>query len=100
MITLLRANETVSAYTIRAWTGPATDEGVGLIALLEVSDPTGRPVCRFEEFLDDAIQRTTDWPRDEHEASLLLQERAIDRARLAVAEGTLGSLNGHRFDLR
>src|SRR5688572_28168341 len=81
LITLLRAHETVSGYTIRAWTGPATDEGVGIIALLEVSDASGRPVCRFEEFLDAAVQRTTDWPRDEHEASLLLQQCAkIGRA--------------------
>jgi hypothetical protein len=99
MITLLRANETVAGYTIRAWTGPATDEGVGLIAMLEVADPGGRPVCRFEEYLDASVQRARQWPRDEHEAIILLQERALDRARLALNEGTLPSLNGHRFDI-
>jgi len=100
VITLLRAYETVSGYTIRAWTGPATDEGVGLIAMLEVSDAVGRPVCRFEEFLDAAIQLADpSWPRDEESASRLLQERAVDRARVAVLGGTLSALNGHRYDI-
>lgn len=101
MITLLRAYETVSGYTIRAWTGPATDEGVGLIAMLEVSDHGGRPVCRFEEFLD-AFAQSTDpsWPLDDDEASRMLQARAVDRARVAVLAGTLSALHGHRYDVR
>jgi hypothetical protein len=100
VITLHRAHETVSGHTIRAWTGPATDEGVGLIAMLEVSDSTGRPVCRFEEFLDAAILRTdASWPRDDDEASRVLQERAVDRARVAVLGGTLSALHGHRYDV-
>ena len=98
MITLLLAHETVSGYTIRAWTGPATDEGVGLIAMLEVSDAVGRPVCRFEEFLDAFIQHKA-WPHDDHEACRLLQERAVDRARVAVLGETLGALHGHRYDV-
>ena len=100
MITLLRAQETASGHTIRAWTGPATDEGVGLIAMLEVSDAAGRPVCRFEEFLEAAVQRTDpSWPRDDDEAARVLQERAVDRARVAVLGGTLFALHGHRYDI-
>jgi hypothetical protein len=98
VITLLRAHETISGYTIRAWTGPATDEGVGIIAMLEVSDSTGRPVCRFEEFLDAAVQRAA-WPREDHEACRLLQEHAVDRARVAVLGEALSTLHGHRFDV-
>ena len=101
MITLHRAHETVSDHTIRAWTGPATDEGVGLIALLEVSDPTGRPVCRFEEFLDAVVatRRPLRGLGDDDDASRQLQERALDRARVAILDGTLSQLHGHRFDV-
>ena len=91
MITLLRANETVSAYTIRAWAGcTATDEGVRPHRhARSLQTPPGRPVCRFEEFLDDAIQRTTDWPRDEHEASLFAcrSEQSIVPASAVAREG-------------
>jgi hypothetical protein len=66
--------------------------------MLEVSDRAGRPVCRFEEFLDASLQRT-DWPRDDHEACRLLQERTVDRARLAVLDGTLATLHGHRYEV-
>ena len=100
MITLLRAYATASGHTIRAWTGPATDEGVGIIAMLEVSDATGRPVCRFEEFLDAAVQRTDpSWPQDDDDAARLLQERTVDRARVAVLCGKLSALHGHRYDI-
>jgi hypothetical protein len=98
LITLLRAHETTADNTIRAWTGPATDEGVGLIAMLEVWDAAGRPVCRFEVFLPASAQGTT-WPRDEHEACRLLQERSVEMARDAVLAGTLSELHGHRYDL-
>ena len=48
MIDLISANETAGVHHIRAWTGVATDEGVGLFCLVEVSDASGRQVCRFE----------------------------------------------------
>jgi hypothetical protein len=57
-------------------------------------------VCRFEEFLDASLQRAGGaWPRDDHEASRLLQERAIERARQAVLGRSLGELHGHRYDV-
>lgn len=100
MIDLLKTSEAVNGYTVRAWTGLATDEGVGLIATIEVSDARGMPVCRFEEFLDAALQRSSEaWPLDDLEASRLLQERALERARSAVFAGTLGEAHGHRFDI-
>ena len=98
MITHLRAQESTAGHTIRAWTGPATDEGVGLISMIEVWDASGRPVCRFELFLGTNAQDTT-WPRDEHEACRVLEERALSMARAAVVDETLTTLHGHRFDL-
>jgi hypothetical protein len=100
VINLVTTSESVGGYQLRAWSGIAVDEGVGLIALVEVSDGSGRPVCRFEEFLDAAIQRTGPaWPRDDAEAARLLQERAVERARGGVLGNTLDALNGHRFDV-
>ena len=100
MLDLLRASETLSGYTIRAWTGVATDEGVGLIAMVEVMDERGVPVCRFEEFLADSVRRADpSWPRGEAEATRALQERAIGRARSAVLGAAMGELHGHRFDI-
>ena len=100
MIDLLTAAETFSSWTIRAWTGLATDEGVGLISMVEVSDERGRPLCRFELFLDAVLQRRdAAWPRDDAEASRLLQQLAIERARDAALAGSLAELHGHRFDL-
>jgi hypothetical protein len=100
MIDLLRGSEHVLGYHVRAWTGVATDEGVGLISTVEVSDERGVPVCRFEEFLDASLQRTSDaWPLDNEAASRLLQERAMERARGAVLGGGLREVHGHRFDI-
>ena len=86
----MRASETVSGYTIRAWTGVATDEGVGLISMVEVCDARGLPVCRFEEFLADSVRRTDpSWPREQDAAAKALQRRAIERAREAVLGNAL-----------
>jgi hypothetical protein len=54
-------------------------------------------VCRFDEFLGASVQEKT-WPRDEHEACRLLQERSVDQARSAILDGTLLALHGRRFD--
>jgi hypothetical protein len=100
LITLLTASESASACSIRAWTGIATDEGVGLISMVEVSDERGRPLCRYEVFLDAAHQRSNvTWPRNDASASRLLQQHAIELARDAVLRATLSELNGHRFDI-
>ena len=100
MIDLVTANETCDAYRLRAWTGVAVDEGVGLIAIVEVSDATGRPLARFEEFLDTSVRNLDSaWPRDDTAAARRLQSRALDRARAAVASDTLPTLNGHRFEV-
>ena len=99
MIDLVTANLTLDRHHLRAWSGIAVDEGVGLICIVEVSDAAGRPVARFEEFLDASNHRTNPaWPRDDTEAARQLQERALDRARAAIAANTLPTLNGHRFD--
>jgi hypothetical protein len=100
VIDLITANETLSGHHVRAWTGVAVDEGVGLISIVEVSDDRGRPVCRFEEFLDAVIQRRDPtWPRSDGAAARLLQARALERARAAILVAGLSSLNGHRFDV-
>jgi hypothetical protein len=100
MLDLLHSSESVSSYTVRAWTGVATDEGVGLIVLVEVMDGCGVPVCRFEEFLADVV-RVTDprWPGTQAEAAAALQERALERARAAVLDRKLRDVDGHRFDI-
>jgi hypothetical protein len=99
VLDLLTASETASGYTLRAWTGVATDEGVGLISLVEVSDARGAPVCRFEVFVDAAVLRNGAWPRDEREAARRLQDDAVGRARGAIFSETLHELHGHRFDV-
>jgi len=100
VLDLLQASETVSGYTIRAWTGVATDEGVGLISLVEVQDGRGVPVCRFEVFLGDEVRRADpSWPRGQDESARSLQERALERARSAVLGGSLQGLHGHRYDV-
>jgi hypothetical protein len=100
VITLLRGHDTVSGYSVRAWTGPATDEGIGLISMVEVSDGRGRPVCRFEVFLDETVRhRDGAWPRDDEAACRRLEENAIERARAAVLSESLRELHGHRFDI-
>ena len=95
MLDRLRASEAIAGYTVRAWTGVATDEGVGLISMVEVMDGRGVPVCRFEEF------RIADmaWPREQDGALEALQEWALERARSAVLGGTLSELHGHRYDI-
>ena len=98
MLDLLTANETAGPYAIRAWTGVATDEGVGLISLVEVSDARGVPVCRFEVFVDASILRGGAWPRDELEAARRLQDGALGRACSAALSETLQELHGHRFE--
>jgi len=100
VIDLITANETLSGHHLRAWTGVAVDEGVGLLSIVEVSDGRNRPLCRFEEFLDASIQhKDAAWPHDDTAAARRLQDRALDRARSAVLANTLATLNGHRFDL-
>ena len=100
MLDLIRASETVSGYTVRAWTGVATDEGVGLISMVEVMDERGVPVCRFEEFLGDSVRRQdASWPREQDEAARALQDQAIERAQSAVLGGTLQDAHGHRYDI-
>jgi hypothetical protein len=100
MIDLIRASETVSGHTIRAWTGIATDEGVGLISMVEVMDARGVPICRFEVFLPDSVRRADpSWPRDQDAAARALQEDAIGRAAAAVLAQALRELHGHRFDV-
>jgi hypothetical protein len=99
MITLLRGHDAVSGYAIRAWTGPATDEGVGLISMVEVSDEGARPVCRFEVFLDAMVLARRKWPPDDEAACRLLEVEALERARAAVLGGSLHELHGHRFDI-
>jgi hypothetical protein len=94
-----RAPSTAS-NTVRAWTGVATDEGVGLISMIEVMDGRGIPVCRFEEFIADSTRRKdAAWPRDQNDALEALQARALGRARVAVIGGTLGEVHGHRYDI-
>ncbi len=89
MLDLLQASETVSGYTIRAWTGIATDEGVGLISMVEVDDARGVPVCRFEEFVADSVRRSDpSWPREQDAAAKALQDQALERARNAVLSNT------------
>jgi hypothetical protein len=99
VIELFTAQEAFGGHQLRCWSGIAVDEGVGLIAIVEVSDAAGRPLARFEEFLD-AFVRNLDpaWPRDDSAAAGRLQSRALDRARAAIAADTLPTLNGHRFE--
>jgi len=100
MIDLVSANEIVDGHHVRAWTGVATDEGVGLICLVEVSDAAGRQLCRFEEFLHASTQqRHPSWSGSDREVAIRLQRRALDRARTAVTADTLVQLHGHRFDV-
>jgi hypothetical protein len=100
MIDLVTANVTLALHHIRAWSGVAVDEGVGLICMVEVSDDTGRPLARFEEFLDSFIQHKSGWPLDDTEAARQLQDRALNRARTAIAANILPTLNGHRYDVK
>ena len=100
MLDLLHSSEALGGYVIRTWTGVATDEGVGLISTVEVCDARGKPVCRFEEFVSDAVRRSDgSWPRDQEGAARALQERAVERARSAVLGDGLLSAHGHRFDV-
>ena len=99
MIDLLTAQETFGGHQLRCWSGIAVDEGVGLIAILEISDAAGRPLARFEEFLDASVRNLDSaWPPDDTEAARRLQSRALDRAHAAITAGQLDKLNGHRFE--
>ena len=99
MIDLITANETLDGYRVRAWTGVAVDEGIGLISIVEVTDSAGRAVCLFEEFLDASVRNLDPaWPPDDTEAARRLQSRALDRAHAAITAGQLDKLNGHRFE--
>jgi hypothetical protein len=100
MIDLLSTTETCAGHTLRAWSGVATDEGIGLICLVEVSDAAGKVVCRFEEFLPDSVQRQKDWPGSDSEAARRLQTEALERTRAAMTAEQLDSLHGHRFEAR
>ena len=100
MIDLISTGETVAGHHVRAWTGVATDEGVGLICLVEVSDPAGRQLCRFEEFLPATTQQHNPaWSGPDREVAHRLQNRALDRARTAIAANSLPHLHGHRFEV-
>ncbi|HEX5368517.1 MAG TPA: hypothetical protein VFY10_03800 [Dehalococcoidia bacterium] len=99
MLDMLSSQESAGAYSLRAWTGVATDEGVGLISMVEVADERGLPMCRFEVFAGASVLRGQSWPRDEGEALRRLQHEALDRARDAALAGRLAELHGHRFDL-
>jgi hypothetical protein len=96
VIDITSTREVFGGYVIRAWSGIATDEGVGLICLVEVS-ASGLIVSRFEEFLA-AEHKGRDWPSQDAEAARVLQEFAVERARKAVAKGSLAPLHGHRFE--
>jgi hypothetical protein len=99
MIDVVSARETLDGYSIRAWTGVATDEGVGLLSIVEVADGRGRTACRFEVFLPAGGEQVhARWGCSEHDSALGLQEEALRRAREAVAAGSLAQLHGHRFD--
>jgi hypothetical protein len=68
--------------------------------MLEVSDPAGRPVCRFEEFLATATQHSNPaWPKGDNDAAQQLQDHALTRASEAILTNTLPDLHGHRYDL-
>jgi hypothetical protein len=100
MIDLISATETIDGHHVRSWTGVATDEGVGLICLVEVSDANGRQLCRFEEFLNASTQqRHAAWSGSDREVAARLQARSLDRARQALTAGTLAHLHGHRFEV-
>ena len=100
MLDRIRASEALAGYTVRAWTGEATDEGVGLISMVEVMDGRGVPVCRFEEFLADSVRlQDARWPREQRAALEALQEGALQRARNAILGATLSEVHGHRYDL-
>jgi len=100
MIDLLSAGERFGDFQLRAWSGTAVDEGVGLIAIVEISDAAGRLLARFEEFLDATVHRSDPtWPRDDTAAARRLLEKAMDKARSEIAGDSLSTLNGHRFEV-
>jgi hypothetical protein len=100
VIDLINVSETLDGYHIRAWTGVATDEGVGLICLVEVSNAAGRVLCRFEELLHASTQqRNAAWSGLDREVARRLQDHALERARHAVTAATLPDLHGHRYEV-
>jgi hypothetical protein len=99
MIDLLTGGETFDAHRIRAWAGVATDEGVGLICLVEVSDASGRLVCRFEVLLPEALRHLQPWTGSDTDAARRLLDHTLERARAAVAAASLSNLHGRHLEI-
>jgi hypothetical protein len=100
MIDLVSGSESVAGYSIRAWAGTATDEGVGLICLAEVSNDRGL-VCRFEVLLPAAAQlRLPAWAGPDPEVARRLLQEAQERARYAIETKTLPDLHGRRLEIK
>jgi hypothetical protein len=100
MIDLVTTSETSGAYRIRAWAGVATDEGVGLICLVEITDPAGRLVCRFETLLPDTVRlRNPAWPGPDRDVCQLLLDYTLERAHAAVSSSSLPHLHGRRLEI-
>jgi hypothetical protein len=100
MIDLLTASETFDAHLIRGWAGVATDEGVGLICLVEVSDPAGRLVCRFETLLPETARRGEPaWSGPDRDVCQRLLDHALQSARAAAASASLPNLHGRRLKI-
>jgi hypothetical protein len=100
MIDLVTASETFDAHLIRGWAGVATDEGVGLICLVEVTDRAGRLVCRFEVLLPATTQWSdAAWSGRDVEVAKRLLGNGIGRAREAIAAAKLADLHGRRFEV-
>ncbi|HWC28753.1 MAG TPA: hypothetical protein VG845_01615 [Dehalococcoidia bacterium] len=100
MIDLSSATEVCDGYQVRAWSGVATDEGVGMICLVEVSSGRGRVSCRFEAMLAASVQRgNPDWSGPDAEVAVRLQDNALARAREAILGNGLADLHGRRLDI-
>ena len=100
MIDLVTVSETFDAHRIRAWSGVATDEGVGLICLVEVADRAGHLVCRFEVLLTEAARfRDPAWSGPDRDVCQRLLDHALERARAAVASSSLPNLHGRRLEV-
>ena len=100
VLDLINATETAGEYSIRAWSGAATDEGTGLISLVEISDGKGRLVCRFELLLHDAARLKLAARRGaDLDVSRRLQDTALEKARDALTREVLPSLHGRRLEI-
>jgi hypothetical protein len=99
MIDLVSATVTFDSHTVRGWAGVATDEGVGLIGLVEVSN-AARLVCRFEALLPEAARRRHPaWSGPDRDVCQRLLDHIFDQARAAVAAGSLAGLHGRRVEI-